>query len=460
MSQDLFLEEEQTMVAPKYSLPKGKDLPAVIRELVTNAPSYPSDFKVPTFFAAVTCLCALATRVRVYYTFDGMNEHALLLNTIICGEQSSNKSFARHIEATIMKRLKQRDDDQRRSEQNYREMQQTASKTEKLPDPPKTVIRTCPVSISIAQLIKRADAPQRYLGAPMTLWQFSDELSAAVDSNKRAFSNIKTIARTSYDLHSTYGVDYLSQNAYSATVDILMCNLYLSTPNALDQYADKTFIEGGGVTRTLLVQLADALGEDAPVFKPLNDKQRQVVDTMLALMDNDVYTSDGTLQPERYIDMQWLSPTVREWCSEQNRQILRSGSRSHNTFFKRSSVSAFRIATLCMYLYMLEEGSEVVTMKMKKRCKQIYLYCAQYILDSMLRKWGRKYDELTQQRIQSESQSRVPVFDQLSSPFTRDQLEELIKRLDVGTPTRVFLSKWKAKGWIKETQRYVYEKMC
>lgn len=467
-----FTEEEDNVKPPKFRLPKDKDLPPVIRELVSNAPE---SFKVPTFFASAVCLAAIATRLRVYYPYDGQNEHAILLQCIICGEQSSGKSFARNnVESVIMKGLKKRDDDQRRQEQAYRELKQTASKTEKLPDPPKTVIRTCPISISIAQLIKRADAPQRYFGTPMTLWSFTDELSAAVESNKRAFSNIKTIARTSYDLHSTYGVDYLSDNAYSATVDILQCSLYLSTPSALDSYADKGFIEGGGVTRTILVQLDDALGEEAPVFKILTSKQREHIDQILDLMDRDVYADDGTICEEQFLDVQWLFPTVREWVAEQNRLILRSGSKAHNTFFKRSSVSAFRIATLCYYLYQLEGGgmkeeglgkspstlNHKPSTKIKKRVREIYLFCAQYILDTMLGKWGKRYEELTQQRIQGESQTRVAVFDQLTSPFTRDQLDELVKRLEVGTPTRIFLSKWKAKGWIRETQHYVYEKLC
>lgn len=451
-------EEEMAGTSPKYALPKDKDQPVVIRELMQNAPA---SFKVPTFFAAVTCLAGVATRVRVYYPYDGRNEHALLLQTIITGEQSSGKSFARNnVEKVIMARLKKRDEEQRRQEQAYRELKQTASKTEKLPDPPRTLIRTCPISISIAQLIKRADAPQRYFGTPLTLWSFTDELSAAVESNRRAFSNIKTIARTSYDLHSTYGVDYLSDNAYSATVDILQCSLYLSTPSALDAYADKAFIEGGGVTRTILVPLSDALGEEAPLFKALTEKQQAVIDTILERMDADVYNEEeGTIEPEMFIDMQWLFPTVRSWCDEQNRLILRSGSRAHNTFFKRSSVSAFRIATLCCYLYGLELGTQQLTPKHRKRIRQIYLFCAQYILDSMLHKWGRRYEELTQQRLQQESQVRVPIFDQLSQTFTRDQLEELVKRLEISTPTRVFLSKWKAKGWIRETQKYVYQKL-
>ena len=395
-------EEEAEEAASQCALPKDKWLPLIFRELMRNAPE---PYKVATFFAAATCLSCVATRIRVYYPYDGLNEHALLLQTIISGEQSSGKSFVRNnIEKVIMAHLRRRDEEQRQQEQAYREMKQTASKAEKLPRPPRTVIRTCPISISIAQLIKRADAPQRYFGTPLTLWSFTDELSAAVESNKRAFSNIKTIARTSYDLHSTYGVDYLSDNAYSATVDILQCSLYLSTPSALDDYADKSFIEGGGITRTILVPLSDVIGEEAPLFKTLTTEQQAAIDATLQRMDADVFSeTTGTIQPELFIDMEWLFPTVRAWCNEQNRQILRSGSRAHNTFFKRSSVSAFRIATLCAYPYGLEKGSQRLSMKHHRRVKQIYLFAAQYILDSMLRKWGKRYEALTQQRIPSES---------------------------------------------------------
>ena len=395
-------EEEAEEAASQCALPKDKWLPLIFRELMRNAPE---PYKVATFFAAATCLSCVATRIRVYYPYDGLNEHALLLQTIISGEQSSGKSFVRNnIEKVIMAHLRRRDEEQRQQEQAYRKMKQTASKAEKLPSPPRTVIRTCPISISIAQLIKRADAPQRYFGTPLTLWSFTDELSAAVESNKRAFSNIKTIARTSYDLHSTYGVDYLSDNAYSATVDILQCSLYLSTPSALDDYADKSFIEGGGITRTILVPLSDVIGEEAPLFKTLTTEQQAAIDATLQRMDADVFSeTTGTIQPELFIDMEWLFPTVRAWCNEQNRQILRSGSRAHNTFFKRSSVSAFRIATLCAYPYGLEKGSQRLSMKHHRRVKQIYLFAAQYILDSMLRKWGKRYEALTQQRIPSES---------------------------------------------------------
>ena len=450
-------DDEMESTQPKYQPPKDRDLPVGPREQVPHAPP---DFKEPTFFAAVTCLAALATRVRAYYPYDGMNEHALLLQTFIVGEQSAGKSFARnHVERVIMAPLKKRDDEQRRQEQAYRELRQTASKMDKLPEPPHTVIRTYPISISIAQLIKRADAPQRYYGTPMTLWSFTDELKAAVESNKRTFCNIKTIARTSYDLNSTYGVDYLSDNAYSATVDIMICSLYLTTPSALDAYADNDFIEGGGVTRTILVTLHDTLGDDAPIFKQLTPKQKKAIDNLLELMDNDVYDkASNTVKPEKFIDMQWLFPTICAWCDEQKRLILRSASRAHDTFYKRSSVSAFRIATLCAYLYGLEQGTDKLTSAQRKRVKQIYLFAAQYILDAMMGKWGHRYEQLTQKRIEAQSKVRVPLFNQLTDTFTRDQLTELVKRNETGTPVRVLLSKWKAKGWIEEKQKYVYKK--
>ena len=177
-------------------LPDDKALPPVIRELVTNAPE---KFKMATFIASVAPLGCLATRLRFHYTFD-QGPMACLLQTIICSEQSGGKSFARHVENVIMAKQKQRDNEQRRQEQAYRELKQSASKAEKLPDPPKTMVICCPVSISIAQLIKRADSPVRLFGTPLTLWTFTEELATATETNRRAFSNIKSIMRTAYDL--------------------------------------------------------------------------------------------------------------------------------------------------------------------------------------------------------------------------------------------------------------------
>lgn len=452
----LFEDEEQEYQAPVFTLPRDKDLPPVFRELVSSAPE---KFKMATFIACCAPLATLATRLRFYYPFD-LGPQACLLQTIICSEQSGGKSFARNVENTIMARQKKRDTDQRRQEQAYREMKQAASKTEKLPDPPKTAIICCPVSISIAQLIKRADAPVRLYGTPLTLWTFTEELATATETNKRAFSNIKSIMRTAYDLGSEYGVDYLSDNSYSATVDILYNTMFCTTPSALDEYMDKKAIEGGNVTRTIIYDLGAQLGDEAPAFKRLTTSQMQVLDDAIQAMMRDTYTDDGGIQPEKIINMDWLEQTVRHWCSEKNLEAVKSGSTALGVFFKRSSVSAFRIATLCQYLYTLGEGGQTVpSTKQRKLIKQIYLCMAEQILSGMLDKWGRRYEDLQAKRAEFCSNARKSLFEQLPETFSRELLRETITRLELTTQDWVFLSKWNARALIKKVSKNVFQKI-
>lgn len=439
---------------PAFSLPKDKDLPPVFRELVHNAPE---KFKMATFIACCAPLATLATRLRAYYPFD-QGPHACLLQTIICSEQSGGKSFARNVENVIMARQKARDNDQRRQEQAYRELKQTASKTGKLPDPPKTAIICCPVSISIAQLIKRADAPVRIYGTPLTLWTFTEELATATETNKRAFSNIKSIMRTAYDLGSEYGVDYLSDNSYSATVDILYNTMFCTTPSALDEYMDKKAVEGGNVTRTIVYDLGSQLGDEAPVFARITQSQHEAIDRTIQLMMADTYTEDGGIQPEKYIDMDWLEKDIRQWCTQKNTEAIKSGSTALGVFYKRSSVSAFRIAMLCQYLYGLNGDMDGDEGRVRRQVKRIYIAMAELILSGMLDKWGRRYEELQAKRQELTTNTRLSLFDQLPQEFSRELLRETIKRLGLTTDDWVFLSKWNAKSLIIKVSKNIFRK--
>ncbi len=467
---------------PAFRLPKDKELPPVFRELVHNAPE---KFKMATFIACCAPLATLATRLRAYYPFD-QEPHACLLQTIICSEQSGGKSFARNVENVIMARQKARDNEQRRQEQAYRELKQKASKTAKLPDPPKTAIICCPVSISIAQLIKRADAPVRLYGTPLTLWTFTEELATATETNKRAFSNIKSIMRTAYDLGSEYGVDYLSDNSYSATVDILYNTMFCTTPSALDEYMDRKAIEGGNVTRTIVYDLGSQLGDEAPIFARITPEQHENINRTIQLMMADTYSEDGGIQPEKYIDMDWLEKDIRQWCAQKNMEAIKSGSTALGVFYKRSSVSAFRIAVLCQYLYGLERGEgggmrgegggmkdeseRVITSnpspitsnpspKIRKLVKRIYLAMAEQILAGMLDKWGRRYEDLLAKRQELSTGSRLSLFEQLPDEFSRELLRETIKRLGLTTDDWVFLSKWNAKALITKVSKNVFRKI-
>ena len=184
MQLSLELEEENKVLSPldKLRLPKDKDLPPVIREIVTNAPS---SRKIPAFVASLSPLCALCPRVRLKYFYD-TRPSALLLQVLIEGAQSSGKSFAADIESLIMdKTLKAHDKAMRRIEQEYREKKKRRKANEKLEEEPKTTIRVVPPTISKTVLTKRADMFERVLGDTMSFWMFAEELAQVTDAGKK-----------------------------------------------------------------------------------------------------------------------------------------------------------------------------------------------------------------------------------------------------------------------------------
>lgn len=449
-------QEEDDLVFKDEGLPiRDKDLPAIIREIVSNAPA---NRKIPSFVACLSPLCALATRIRLKYYYDS-RPSALLLQVIIEAPQSSGKQFAADIERLLLEdTLKARDQEQRRLEQEYREKKKRRKANEKLEEEPKTTIRVIPATISKTVLVKRADFYERNLGDVLSFWMFAEELAQVTDAGKQGYSNLRTIMRTAYGFGSRFGMDFASDNSYSAIVDINICSMFCTTPSALDDYMDKKAIEGGNITRTVLCQLDDQIGADGAIFKEYTPDQQAVIKRMLGKIMDDVYTSEGALKPELYLDMSWLDKDVRKWCTTRGKEALESGSVSVDVFRKRSSVSAFRIASLCYYLYQLDNTPESLA---QKRARRIYLWMADYILGMLIKRWGKRFEELQKKRNDEEviQTNRPRLLDHLPHQFTRDQLRALMQQLEVTSPDRVLLSQWKANRWIKVLTKNQFEKL-
>lgn len=107
-----------------HHLPKPKDLPPVFRELVGNAPEV---LRTLVFVACAPALGTYAPRLRFQYVYD-QTPSTCLLQVIVCGDQSSGKSFARYVQQIIMQKLIDRDSEQRRTEQKYNEMKRRKGK--------------------------------------------------------------------------------------------------------------------------------------------------------------------------------------------------------------------------------------------------------------------------------------------------------------------------------------------
>ena len=136
-----------------------------------------------------------------------------------------------------------------------------------------------------------------------------------------------------------------------------------------------------------------------------------------------------------------------------------------DVFRKRSSVSAFRIAALCQYLYEIENNSSPASREsakdtIQKRVRQIYLYMAEYILDGMLARWGKTFEELNAKRENGlKTGPAVSIFDQLTDTFTREQLNLLIEKTGKTTPDKIFICRWKKLHVIEIIDKNTFRKL-
>ena len=426
---------------------QASDLPPAVRVFWETAPE---SFRIPAILTAIACYCALATRIRAKYVYD-IEPHALLIQLIVLGEPGSGKSFTRPIVKQIMRQLKLKDFEQKRIEQAYQELRKTASKNKQLPEEPITAIRNLQ-TITRAKLVKRADMFIRKYGEPLAFFFFNEELATMTESNKRAFADLNTMDRLAYDLGAEYGSDSLSDASYNADVDIIYCSLFCGTPNALDEYINKRAIEGGNCTRKILTRIdEDLLGEDAPRFRRQTPEELSTVDGMVHRLMDETYTDDDLLQPVHEVSMEWMEPTVKRWCQEQRLVVLKTGSRAHNCFYKRSSVSAWRMSVLLYHLWGEPENA-------RSKVIRFYRFMAKYILDGLMGQWGNRYDEMHRIDAEAGTTQRVTLYDQTPDEFSYDQLKELCMKLGLA-PGRSFLAKWKKAKLVAQpdpnVKRYV-----
>lgn len=413
-------KSQRNPVNPPRSALHASDLPPAVRVFWDTAPD---QFKVPAILTAIDCYCALATRLRAMYVYDPLEPHALLIQLLVLGEPGSGKSFTRPIVKQILRLLKLKDMEQKRIEQAYADLKKTASKNKQLPEEPITCTRNLQ-TITRAKLVKRADMFIRKYGEPLAFFFFNEELATMTESNKRAFADLNTLDRLAYDLGAEFGSDTLSDASYNADVDIIYCTLFCGTENALREYLNKRAIEGGNVTRKIIARIdEDMMGADAPRFRLQTSEERAVVDGMVDQLMRQTYGEDDTLQPVHVVDMGWIDDSVRKWCNHQRMEVLKTGSNALNCFYKRSSVSAWRLTVMLYYLWGETEES-------RSKCIRCYQFLATYILDGLMSKFGRKYDELHKEdAMENEPAAQVSLYDQLPAQFSRDQLRELIVQL-------------------------------
>ena len=102
----------------------------------------------------------------------------------------------------------------------------------------------------------------------------------------------------------------------------------------------------------------------------------------------------------------------------------------------------------------------LTTEVIQRRVRQIYLCMAEYILDGMLSRWGKRFEALNDKRETDRKPGpKESLFDLLTDTFTREQLNILIEQKGKTTPATVFLSKWKKFRVIEMVDKNTFRKL-
>ena len=456
----------------KEKLPiKEADFPIIIRQLLATSPS---NRKVPIFLSTLSPLGALATRIRLKYPYDIM-PHAILLQTIIEAPPSTGKRcFAEVVRQIIEPTLEARDKQQRRAEQEYREKKNARTQNEKIGEAPKTTIRCIPPATSKTIIVKRGDYYERVLGDTLTFWMWAEELAQLGDAGKSGFSNLRTVMRIAYDLGSKFGQDFASDNSYSGNADVCICSMFCATPQDVDEIYTKKEVMGGGSSRVILVSLEDEAGAKPALFRPLTEDESTLIHAALDILMQDTYADDGTLQPIRMLDTTWLDSSVDRFSNQTAKRVLElktAGQDYHSLdhYRKRGSVNSYRADGLLYYLYdvenrMAEAGIEGAVHRdedqIRRLCIRVYRFLSSYCVRSNTNRWGKTYEDgYRKQKDGAKVDKRKPLIEQLTTTFTRAQLEELIDKNQLDTEARFYVSQWKSKGLIVKLRKNVYQKI-
>lgn len=455
--------------ADYVKLPFNEKLfPSIFRENISTAPA---NRKVPIMLSLFAPLGAIDCRIRMHYPFDRKREHACHIQVVFEAPPGTGKGcFADVVEQIIGPTLEAMDEKQRIEEQEYREKKNARTQNEKIGVAPKTTIRCIPPSTSKTVILKRSDYYKRILGDYLTFWMFAEELALLGDAGKSGFSNLRTVMRIAYDLGSKFGQDFASDNSYSGIADVQMCSMFCGTPQDVDDVFTNREIVGGGCSRAIICMLDDEVGARPAHFEEFTPEQEKNILNMLDYLMKQTYDDDGGLRPVVNLDMSWLYNDINRWTNKICRRVKDMKTRgevgylSIDAFRKRASVNAFRCTGLMYHLYHLDNqlhNKELHTEdEIRHLCQKIYRFLADFCLKSSTNRWGQQYEDFYKKRAQgAQIDKRKPIIDQLTTTFTRNQLELLLKQNDMETEARFFISQWKRKGWIKKVEKNTFRKL-
>jgi len=434
-------DDEQAETATTMpAMPPIEHLAPLIREFAETSPE---DFRPATALACLPICGFLGSRLRATYVDGDLQAPSFIVN-IIAPAASGKGSFLR-IADICLEKVRAKDEEGRMAEAEYNRQVKLKKNEKKQIEEPQVIVRDVPAKISVARLLKRMKNAKG-----LHLISISPEADTLANTNKSgAWAQKGDIYRIAQDGDGgIFGQDYMSDVSFSATCQMRYNLLTLGTPGAMARaYPD---VEDGLITRCIMVTLPSQFGKSMPVRKSLSRRQLRIinekVDALMAISQDEA----GNVLPEHYLSLGWLNEGIERWFEGQRIIAVRDDDHARDQFRRRAALIGFRAGMVAAFLWGHLNGER------KAHTLEFALWVADYILQSLMERYGQKVNEEAVGYEIPQSKRYPSLFEAMPDVFTLQQLRKAATAQNCKSPLKSVIFRWSENGLIeKQGEEYV-----
>lgn len=446
-------EEEDSVERPPY-------LPPVFKELVNTAPA---DFVLPCINALLPILGTLTSYVGAEYPYDD-RIHTTSFFSIIYAPPGTGKGFVERFMDMLFEDIKLRDLVQSERENIYLRAIGKKGANEKAPDLPHTSLRVIQPKNSEPEFLQKQRDNHGY-----HMFTYAAEMDSWAKGVKAAGGNKDDMIRIAWD-NGTYGQNFKSPNTFKGEVRLYWNVLITGTiQQVLDYFKN---VENGLVTRCSFTSIENQEFASAPKWKKLSKKSMDVIRKFTDRCDRNTYEkpceidvdylseiSDDEFdkeiewqfrfKPRQIVDCSWIMPVIDAFHKEQIAKAALDLDKARDVFRRRVGVRGFRLALMCHCLWEKPRPSDL------EKCKKFIDWWMHKDLESMLRLWGDKYNELNDA---SPRLTQRSIYEELPETFTRTDVYVVCTKQGIKTPVRRVIFEWKKLGCIEQLEKDKFKK--
>lgn len=454
-------DESDQEIEPESVRPVLPYLPPVFRELVGTAPA---DFIVPCVNALLPILGTLSSYVGAIYPYDN-RVHTPSFFSVIYAPPGTGKGFVERFMDMLFEDIKLRDLVQSERESIYMRVLNTKSQTERSPEMPHTSLRIIPPKNSEAEFLQKQQDNHGY-----HMFTYAAEMDSWAKGVRAAGGNKDDMIRIAWD-NGEYGQQFKSNSTFKGMVKLYWNVLITGTPEQIPSYFKN--VENGLVTRCSFTGIFNQEYADAPRWRTVTKRGLATIRKYMERCDRNTYetpceiTPDAlysisdddfdkevnwrfVFKPRKIVDCNWIMETIDNFHKEQRKIAAENVDPARDVFRRRVGVRGFRLALLCMTLWENPRVSDL------NNCKEFIWWWMHEDLESSLKLWGDKYNELRQPEVRI---TQRLIYGSLDDNFTVSDLRQLCHQQGVRTPVRRILFDWRKVGLLEEVAKGEYKKL-